>query len=75
MSDEPTEAAVEMLSDEGRWSAFDATLNRHLLWVYLPQLERSCLELTIASGYRSIIAGRAFPETNAISLFMGAEPR
>jgi transposase len=44
-------AVLEALSDDARWSAFEGTLNQHLLRVYDLQLERVRLDSTTASGY------------------------
>ena len=44
-------AVFKALSDEARWSAFDSTLNQHLLCVYDLQPERVRLNRTIATGY------------------------
>jgi transposase len=54
VSDDHLGAVLEALSDDARWSAFEGTLNQHLLRVYDLQPERVRLDSTTASGYWSV---------------------
>src|SRR6266511_5462377 len=54
VSDDHLAAVLEALSGDARWSAFEGTLNQHLLRVYDLQPERGRLDSTTASGYWSV---------------------
>jgi transposase len=54
VSDDRLAAVLEALSDDARWSAFEGTLNQHLLRVYDLQPQRVRLDSTMASGYWTV---------------------
>jgi transposase len=60
VGDDHLAAVLEALSDDGRWSAFEGTLNQHLLRV--DDLQPACgrLDSTTASGYGTVTEAGLF---------------
>src|SRR5919198_1654924 len=54
LGDDRLAGVLEALSDDTRWSAFEAALNQYLLRVYDLQPERVRLDSTTASGYWTV---------------------
>jgi len=59
-SDDRLAAALDYLSEEAGWRAFEAAVSQHTIRVYELNPARVRLDSTTASGYRSVVEGGVF---------------